>query len=232
MAVDAILVVLAFNQPGAIMSLFESMNKEIASRRIIPLISVDDAASAGPLADAILAGGLPVVEIAFRTDAAADAIAAVARSHADMLLGAGTVLNVENLKRAHDAGAAFALAPGFNPAVVRAAIDMDFPFYPGVQTPTDIEAALAMGLTTLKFFPASTAGGPATIKALSGPYGPAGVRFVPTGGVNQENMNDYLALPTVVAIGGSWLAKRNDIAAGNWDVITENCRKAVELLED
>ena len=214
------------------MGLFESMNQEITARRIVPLIAIDDAASAGPLADAMLAGGLPVVEIAFRTDAAAEAIAAVARSHPDMLLGAGTVLNVDNLKHARDAGAAFALAPGFNPTVVAAAIEMELPFYPGVQTPTDIEAALAMGLTTLKFFPAGNAGGPATIKALSGPYGPAGVRFVPTGGVNQGNMNDYLALPTVAAIGGSWLAKRDDIAAGNWDAITENCRQAVESLKD
>ncbi len=214
------------------MKAIETVSAEIARYRIVPLVAVDDSDSAGPLADAMQAGGLPVLEVAFRTDAAVAAIKTIAGSHPDMLLGAGTVLTIDNLRRARDAGAKFALAPGFNPSVVEAAIAMNFPFFPGVATPSDIEAAMSMGLTILKFFPAETSGGVAALKALSGPYGPAGARFLPTGGISMKNMCEYLALKTVIAVGGSWIAGREDIAAGNWDVIAFNCRQAVGILSE
>lgn len=214
------------------MKAIETVSDEIARYQLVPLIAIDDADAAKPLTDAMLAGGLPVVEVAFRTDAAAAAIGEIARCYPDMLLGAGTVLTTDSLRRAHDAGATFALAPGFNPAVVEAAIAMDFPFFPGVATPSDIETAMSMGLTVLKFFPAEVSGGTAAIKALSGPYGPAGVRFLPTGGINMSNMREYLGVETVIAVGGSWLAKREDIVAKNWNVITSNCREAVKILKE
>ena len=204
--------------------------KRIAECGVVPVIALASAEQAGPLAEALLAGGLPVVEITFRTAAAADAIRTVARDYPDVLLGAGTVLSAENLDRAVDAGARFGVAPGFNPAVVRRAAELDVPFVPGVATPTDVEAALAARCRVLKFFPAGALGGPAMLAALSAPYKHTGVRFVPTGGVKAENFADYLAVDTVTACGGTWLAKKDALAAGDWAGVTARCAEAVEIV--
>lgn len=204
--------------------------KRIAEYGVVPVIALESAGQAGPLAEALQAGGLPVAEITFRTSAAADAMRAIARDYPDVLLGAGTVLSPENLERAVDAGARFGVAPGFNPAVVRKAAEFDLPFVPGVATPTDIEAALTARCRVLKFFPAGALGGPGMLQALAGPYKHTGVRFVPTGGVKPDNLADYLALEIVTACGGMWLAKSDTLAAGDWAGITARCKEAVEIV--
>lgn len=199
---------------------------EVSKRKIIPVLVVEDAAQADPLAEALLAGGLGVAEVTFRTDAAADAIAKLA-GRGDMLVGAGTVLTCEQVDRAVDVGARFLVAPGTNPKVVEHALSRGVAMCPGVATPTDIELAMSLGLRTLKYFPAGAFGGLKALKAISGPYGD--VRFIPTGGVNMENLAAYLSHPKVVAVGGSWLAKREMIAAGEWNVITDLTRAAVDV---
>jgi 2-dehydro-3-deoxyphosphogluconate aldolase/(4S)-4-hydroxy-2-oxoglutarate aldolase len=199
---------------------------ELKKHRIVPVVVLDDADHAPPLAEALLAGGLPVAEVTFRTAAAADAIRKLA-DRGDMLVGAGTVLTCEQVDRAVDAGAQFIVAPGTNPAVVSHAMERGVPMYPGVATPTDIETALALGVTTLKFFPAGAFGGLATLKAVSAPYGD--VQFIPTGGVNIDNLAEYLGFPKVLACGGTWLAKKDMIAAGEFNVITDLTRAAVNV---
>lgn len=206
---------------------YDTVYSAIARAKIVPVIAIDDAEAALPLADALIAGGLPVAEITFRTDAAAAVIRTLKEQRPEILLGAGTVLTVENLRRAADCGATFAVAPGLNPRVVQEAQRVGIPFTPGVMTPSEIEHALSLGVKVLKFFPAGDAGGPKMLKSLSGPYAHTGVRFIPTGGVTLENLSDYLAVPTVLAVGGTWIAKREDIRDGNWKAIEENCRRAV-----
>jgi 2-dehydro-3-deoxyphosphogluconate aldolase/(4S)-4-hydroxy-2-oxoglutarate aldolase len=205
--------------------------QQIGAAGVVPVIAIDDVDSALGLADALSEGGLPVAEITFRTAAAADVIQKIARERPNVLTGAGTVLNVENLKRAADCGAAFAVAPGFDPEVVGEAVKMGFPFYPGIMTPTDIQAALKLGVTIQKFFPAGAAGGPKMLKSLAAPYAHLNVRFIPTGGVSQSNLGDYLEIGAVLAVGGTWIAKRDAIAGGQWDAIVENCKNAVEVVQ-
>lgn len=202
---------------------------KIAELKIVPVIAIDSVDAALPLADALLAGGLPVAEITFRTDAAAAVMRKIARERPEMLLGAGTVLTPQQLRHAADAGAEFAVSPGFNPDVVREAADRSIPFAPGVMTPTDVEAALAQDLRVLKFFPAGAAGGPKFLKSLAAPYSHTGVKFIPTGGVNVNNLAEYLNLDVVGAVGGSWIAKRDVIAAKDWGAITEAASHAVEI---
>jgi len=198
--------------------------------RVVPVVAVDRVEAALPLADALISGGLAVAEITFRTEAAAEVMRLLASERPELLLGAGTVLNVRDLRLARECGARFAVAPGFNPEVARAAIDIDLPFAPGVMTPTDVEAAMSLGLRTLKYFPAEAAGGLALLKSLSAPYRHLGLQFLPTGGINARNMGEYLALDTVLAVGGTWVAKRDAIAAGRWDEIAGNCRQVRDLL--
>jgi 2-dehydro-3-deoxyphosphogluconate aldolase / (4S)-4-hydroxy-2-oxoglutarate aldolase len=199
--------------------------QKIERLRIVPMIAMDNADRAAPLADALVSGGLPCAEITFRTNAAESAMRILA-GRGDILLGAGTVLSVDQVDRAVDAGCAFLVSPGTNPRVVEHALSKGIAVCPGVATPTDIELAMSLGCTTLKFFPAGAMGGPGTLKAVSAPY--AGVRFIPTGGIKADNLADYLALPSVLAVGGSWLAKKDDIAAGNFDAITHHARQAVQ----
>ncbi len=203
---------------------------KIAHFGIVPVIAIDRVDDALPLADALLEGGLPVIEITFRTRAAAEVMETISRHRPELLLGAGTVLTVENLEAARSCGAAFAVAPGLNPRVVGRANDLGFPFVPGVVTPSDIEAGLGLDCTTLKFFPAEAAGGVPMLKALGAPYKHAGVRFVPTGGVNMGNLESYLQLDTVAAVGGTWIAKKDDIAAGRWADIRQRCAETVEVV--
>lgn len=206
------------------------LHRQINFMGIVPVIAIDNPNAALPLADAFLAGGLPIVEITFRTAAAAQVIQTLAGERPNLLVGAGTVLTRENLLAARSAGARFAVAPGLNPDIVIQARDLGMPFIPGVATPSDIERALALGCQTLKFFPSELLGGVAMITALAAPYGHTGVRFMPTGGVSPANLEAYLACKTVAAVGGTWLAKKDDLAQGNWAEITQRCRAAVEIV--
>jgi 2-dehydro-3-deoxyphosphogluconate aldolase/(4S)-4-hydroxy-2-oxoglutarate aldolase len=208
----------------------QDVYRRIEEIRIVPVVAIEDAGAALGLADALIEGGLPLAEITFRTAVAADVISTLTRERPELLVGAGTVLTTETVARARDAGAAFAVSPGFNPAVVRAAVSAGLPFAPGVMTPSDIEGALALGVEVLKFFPAGAAGGPPMLQSLSAPYAHLGVRFIPTGGVKEENLADYLSLSAVLAVGGTWLATKDDIREGRWEVIVENCRRARALV--
>ncbi len=195
---------------------------------IIPVVAIDNAAHAVPLARALEKGGLPCIEITFRTAAAADAIAAIARDCPTMLAGAGTVLTVDQVKAARDNGARFIVAPGLNRKVVEYCLSIGLPVTPGVATPTDVEAALDMGLEVVKFFPAEAAGGIKFLTAMSAPY--RQIRFIPTGGIDENNLLSYLRLPRVHACGGSWMVKPEMINAGRFDEITAITTKAVNTL--
>lgn len=201
------------------------MLDQVGRLGIVPIVSIDDAADAGPLADALVAGGLPVLEITFRTPAAEAAIRALAR-RSDLLLGAGTVLNPDTAKRAVDAGAKFLVTPGFNPKTVKWAADHGVPIVPGTATPTDLEMAVDHGVSVVKFFPAEALGGVKTLKVLAGPFGM--MRFVPTGAITAEGMSPYLAFPKVLAVGGSWMAGKELLAAKRFGEVTRLAREAVE----
>ncbi len=197
---------------------------------VIPVIAIESADAALPLADALIEGGLPVAEITFRTAAAAAVISRIARERPQLVLGAGTILTKENLAAAIDAGARFGVAPGLNPDILAEANRRGLPFVPGVVTPSEIEQALSLGAKLLKFFPAEASGGIPMIKVLSGPYAHTGVRFVPTGGVSASNLAEYLAVPAVACVGGTWIASKEAIAAKKWAEIAENCRAAVRIV--
>jgi 2-dehydro-3-deoxyphosphogluconate aldolase/(4S)-4-hydroxy-2-oxoglutarate aldolase len=204
---------------------------EIVSRfeklGVIPVVAIDKATDAMPLADTLITGGLACAEITFRTAAAPDAIRMMA-GRGDILVGAGTVLTVDQVKTALDAGARFIVSPGFNPKVAEYCVANDIAFTPGVCTPSDIEAALAFGLDVLKFFPAEAFGGLKTLKAMSGPY--TTVRFVPTGGINPGNLSAYLGFSKVMACGGTWIAKAALISEGRFDEILENVKEALRII--
>jgi 2-dehydro-3-deoxyphosphogluconate aldolase/(4S)-4-hydroxy-2-oxoglutarate aldolase len=184
----------------------------LAAHRLVPVVVLDDADDAGPLAEALVGGGLPVAEITFRTAAAPDAIRVVA-GRGDVLVGAGTVVTPEQVDQAVAAGAQYLVSPGTVRAVVERAQEHGVPVLPGAVTATEVQAALELGLDTVKFFPAGTSGGSAAIAALAAPFG--GVRFVPTGGVGPANLDEYLALPCVAAVGGSWMVPRDRVRAGD-----------------
>lgn len=195
---------------------------------VVPVVAVESVDDGLRLCEALLEGGLPVAEITFRTQAAEAVIREASKRFPEIVLGAGTVLNVPDLDRAFGAGATFAVAPGCNPTVVSAAVERGYAFSPGVCTPSDIERALELGVTELKFFPAEASGGVGMLKSMSAPYLHLGVQFCPTGGVSTGNMLDYLALPQVAFVGGSWLAKKDTIRAGDWATITRLAGEAVE----
>ena len=208
----------------------QALSQYIARMGVVPVIAIEDAGAAVALADALLGGGLPIAEVTFRTKAAARVIEAMARERPKLMVGAGTVLNREDLKAAKDAGAQFAFAPGINPDIVRASQDMGLPFVPGVATPSEVEQALALGCKVVKFFPAESLGGLEMLSAIAAPYMHTGIRFVPTGGVKPSNLEAWLKAKMVVGVGGTWLAKNEDMAAGKWDEIQERCRAAVETV--
>jgi 2-dehydro-3-deoxyphosphogluconate aldolase/(4S)-4-hydroxy-2-oxoglutarate aldolase len=203
------------------------MLEQLLQRTIIPVIVLDEVDAAEPLAAALLEGGLDVIEITFRTAAAAAAIERIRVAYPDMLVGAGTVVTPEQARRAIDAGVHFGLAPGLNPTTVKFFQERNTLFIPGVMTPSEIEQGLSLGCKLLKFFPAGPAGGPAMLTALGGPYASLGVKFCPTGGVNLANMKEYLASPIVSNIGGTWLASKQQIADKQWSVISEQVRTAL-----
>jgi 2-dehydro-3-deoxyphosphogluconate aldolase/(4S)-4-hydroxy-2-oxoglutarate aldolase len=202
----------------------------LRTRRLVPVIVIDDSANAAALGSALVAGGLPCAEITFRTPNAADAIARIAEVHPDMLIGAGTVLTPQQVARATSAGARFIVAPGFNAAVVEYCLERRIPVYPGVCTPTEIEMALGMGLRVLKFFPAEAVGGITFLKAVAAPY--VDVEFMPTGGINAENLQSYLAFKRVVACAGSWMAPPEWIAAKQFERIRAETERAVRLVRE
>ncbi|GHB92154.1 bifunctional 4-hydroxy-2-oxoglutarate aldolase/2-dehydro-3-deoxy-phosphogluconate aldolase [Cerasicoccus arenae] len=194
---------------------------------VIPVIVIDNANDAVPLAEALIAGGLNIIEVTFRTAAAAEAIERIANKFPDMLVGAGTVVTAEQAQRAIDAGSKFGLAPGTDPETIAYFKSKNVPFIPGVMTPTDIQMAYKAGCKRLKFFPAGAAGGTKMLKAMCAPYSNLGVKFCPTGGVSLDNMLEYLAMPEVFAIGGSWLATKAQIASGDWAGITQQVKDAL-----
>ena len=191
---------------------------------VVPVVVLDDAKDAVPTAKALLEGGVDVMEITFRTAAAADSIKAVAENCPDMLVGAGTVITLEQCKQAVDCGAKFIVSPGFDEEVVRWCVDSGVAVTPGCVTPSEIMAAMKLGLKVVKFFPAGIYGGLSAMKALSGPFG--GMKFIPTGGVNAQNIGEFIAAPFIHAVGGSWVCPKADIAAGNFEKITELCKQA------
>lgn len=193
---------------------------------VIPVIVIKDAAQAQGLATALVAGGLPVLEVTLRSDAALDAIRAMSKVQGGHV-GAGTVLTADDAKRAKDAGATFAVAPGLTDRLIAACEEIGLPLLPGAVTATEVMAAMEAGYTMLKFFPAEAAGGAPVLKSLHGPL--PQVSFCPTGGVSLKNAGDYLSLPNVVCVGGSWIVTDADVAAGNWDAITERARAASQL---
>ena len=201
----------------------------LAGIRIVPVLALNSVEEGVRICEIFNKVGLPGAEITFRTAAAADVIKEVSQRFPDMLVGAGTVLNVYDLHRAFAAGAKFAGAPGFNPTVVKEAVRCGFAFSPGICTPSEVEQALELGCTMLKFFPAEAAGGVKMLNSIIAPYKHLGVKFMPTGGVTTANVESYLSIPQVAAVGGTWLGKSADIAAGNWDLIEETAVKAVEV---
>lgn len=203
---------------------------QLGKFKIVPVIAIEKVEDALPLADALSAGGLPLAEITFRTAAAADVISTLNKERPEIVIGAGTILTIDQLHKAADCGATFGVAPGFNPKIVEEANKIGFPFSPGVMTPSDIEGALSLGIKVLKFFPAEAAGGVKMLKSLAAPYAHLGVKFIPTGGLNINNMNDYFAIPQVLAIGGTWVAKKDAINDKNWDKIAGNSREALAAI--
>lgn len=205
------------------------MYEQLAQVKLIPVVVIENAADAAPLGQALMDGGLPCAEVTFRTAAAPDAIAELSKIDG-LLLGAGTVLTVDQARQAVDSGAKFIVTPGFSPKVVEYCVDNGIPITPGVCTPTEIEAALGFGLNVVKFFPAEAFGGLKTLKAISGPY--PMMKFIPTGGISAANIREYLAFDKVLACGGSWIVKKDLIAANNFEEITNLTKYAVSVLND
>ncbi|MFB2864964.1 bifunctional 4-hydroxy-2-oxoglutarate aldolase/2-dehydro-3-deoxy-phosphogluconate aldolase [Aeromonas sp. MdU4] len=206
-----------------------SITEQLQALKVIPVIAIEQAEDIIPLGAALANNGLPVAEITFRSAAAAEAIRLLRQSQPEMLIGAGTVLNREQVIAAKEAGATFIVSPGFNPNTVKACQELDIPIIPGVNNPSTIEAALEMGLTTLKFFPAEASGGSAMIKALLAPY--TQITLMPTGGISTHNIAEYLAIPRVIACGGSWMVDKKLIAEKQWEEIGRLTRDAIDMLD-
>ncbi len=201
--------------------------EEIEKLGIVPVIAIEDAAKAVPLAKALVDGGLPCAEVTFRTKAAKDTIRAMSEAFPEMIVGAGTVLSTEQVDEAVEAGAKFVVSPGLNPEVVRYCQKRNIPIIPGVVTPSEIEEAINLGITVVKFFPAEAAGGIKMIKAMSAPYG--NIRFMPTGGICTSNLKEYLSFDKIIACGGSWMVKKDYINAGDFETIKQLTKEAVAL---
>ena len=202
--------------------------EKIGGFGLVPVIKIDDIEKAVPLAKALCDGGLPVAEITFRTSCAAEAIEKMAKAYPDMIIGAGTVLTCAQADEAVKAGAKFIVSPGLNPTVVSYCVEKNIPIIPGCANPSDIEAAISFGLDTVKFFPAESAGGLPMLKAMSAPYG--NIKFMPTGGINEENLIKYLSFDKILACGGSFMVPTDLLDAGEFDKITELVRSAVKLV--
>lgn len=204
--------------------------EKIQELGIVPVVVLNDAKDAAPLAQALCNGGLPCAEVTFRTDAAEEAIRIMSEQFPDMLIGAGTVITTEQVDRAVAAGAKFIVSPGLNPRIVKYCVEKGILITPGCTNPSDIEQAIENGLEVVKFFPAEPAGGLKMIKAMAAPY--VGMKFMPTGGINQNNVRDYLAYDRIIACGGSWMVKGDLVDAGDFDKIEELTREAVEIVKE
>ena len=206
------------------------MVETLGKAGVIPVIVIEKEEQAVPLAKALVKGGLPVLEVTFRTKAAAAAIAAIRKEVPEAIVGAGTVLTVEMLKAAKQAGAVFGVAPGFDPAIIAEAKAQDFPFCPGIATASELSQALTAGCKMVKFFPAEQAGGVKMIKNLLGAFRFTGVKFMPTGGVNLSNVGDYLAVPEIVCCGGTWIVPKDALAAGDYATIEKLAAEAAAIV--
>lgn len=204
--------------------------KKIHEIGIVPVVVLNDCNDAVPLARALIEGGLPCAEVTFRTAAAEESIRLICQAYPEMLVGAGTVLNTEQVDRAVAAGAKFIVSPGLNPKVVRHCVECGIPIAPGCATPSDVEQALEFGLDVVKFFPAEQSGGLAYIKAISAPY--VGMNFIPTGGINAANVRDYLVFDRILACGGSWMVKGDMIESGSYDEIKRLAAQAVQIVKE
>ena len=207
-----------------------TINDELRKYGVVPVVVLDDSKNALPLAKALVDGGLPCAEVTFRTSAAKEAIRLMVEAYPDMLVGAGTVLNIEQAKDAINVGAKFIVSPGFDDDLVRYCKENNIPVFPGVVTPTEVMKALKHDLKVLKFFPAENYGGLATIKALSAPFN--NIQFMPTGGINSKNIKDYLANNKIIACGGSWMVKKDLINDGKFDVIESLVKEAVSIVKE
>lgn len=203
--------------------------EQIRKVGILPVIKLNDPGKAAVVGKALIEGGIPLAEVTFRADGAAEAIKLMKQENPDMLIGAGTVLNIKQAEAAIDAGAQFIVAPGFNKEVIKYVFSRNTPMFPGVVTPSEIEAAIGMGLNIVKFFPAELYGGVAMIKALANPY--SNITFIPTGGINTRNLDKYLSESKVCACGGSWMVKESLIDNNQFSVITELCKEAIDIKE-
>lgn len=204
-----------------------NVEEMIQTMGVVPVVVLNDAKDAAPLAKALCEGGLPCAEVTFRTDAAEESIAIMTKEYPEMFVGAGTVLTTEQVDRAVAAGAKFIVSPGFDPEIVDYCLDKEIPVFPGCVTPSEAAQAVKRGLKIVKFFPAEQFGGLATIKALAAPY--TGLKFMPTGGVSAKNLEDYLSYDRIVACGGSWMVKGDLVKAGEFDKIRELTEEAVAL---
>ncbi|EPT0962902.1 bifunctional 4-hydroxy-2-oxoglutarate aldolase/2-dehydro-3-deoxy-phosphogluconate aldolase [Vibrio vulnificus] len=207
-----------------------SIKEQLKALKVIPVIAIDKAEDIIPLGKILAENGLPAAEITFRSAAAAEAIRLLRETQPDMLIGAGTVLNREQAIAAKEAGATFIVSPGFNPSTVKACQEIGIDIVPGVNNPSTVEAALEMGLTTLKFFPAEASGGINMVKSLLAPY--TDIELMPTGGINPANIKDYLAIPRVLACGGTWMVDKKLIEEGNWEELARLTREAVALVNE
>lgn len=205
-----------------------NIKQQLKTLKVIPVIAIDNAEDIIPLGKVLAENGLPAAEITFRSEAAVEAIRLLRESQPNMLIGAGTVLNREQAIAAKEAGATFVVSPGFNPNTVRSCQEIGIDIIPGVNNPSTVEAALEMGLTTLKFFPAEASGGINMVKSLLAPY--TDIEIMPTGGINPNNIKDYLAIPRVLACGGTWMVDKKLIEEGNWEELAHLTREAVKLV--
>jgi 2-dehydro-3-deoxyphosphogluconate aldolase/(4S)-4-hydroxy-2-oxoglutarate aldolase len=202
----------------------------LLQQRLVCVAVIDKVDDAVPLTEALLAGGLNCIEVTFRTAGAAESIARIRKNLPNAIAGAGTLLTADQVKQAVDAGAQFGVSPGLSEAVSKAAHDAKLPLFPGVVTPSEIMRALDLGWKHLKFFPAETFGGVNALKALAGPFGHTGVKFVPTGGITAATLPNYLAVPQVAAVGGSWMADRKLVAEKSWSKITALTAEAMKVI--
>ena len=205
-----------------------TVTEKISTLGVVPVVVLEDAKDAAPLAKALVEGGLPCAEVTFRTDAAEESIKIMTSEYPDMFVGAGTVLTIEQVDRAVAAGAKFIVSPGFDPEIVDYCLSKEIPIFPGCITPSEVAQAVKRGLKVVKFFPAEQFGGVATIKAMAAPY--VGLKFMPTGGVSAKNLESYLSCDKIVACGGSWMVKGDLVKAGKFDEIKAMTEEAVKLV--
>ena len=209
------------------MKLDDDIAIKLTSKGIVAVLIIDKAVDAVPLAETLMEGGVDAMELTLRTEAALPSLEAIRNKVPEMLAGIGTILTPEQVIQAKNSGASFGVSPGTNLATIEAAIDIGLPFAPGIMTPSDIETTLSYGCEILKFFPAGSSGGIKHLKNISAPYNHLGLKYIPLGGINEANMNDYLSENIIAAVGGSWIASRENINSNNWQQIKANAQSAI-----